>query len=550
MASPQTDVTPEVDAVVVGAGFSGLYALHHLRDVVGLRTVVVEAGAGVGGTWYWNRYPGARCDSESHYYSYSFSPELEQEWEWSSRYPEQPEILAYLEHVADRFDLRRDIRLSTRVMGATWHGSSGRWHVATDAGPDLRARYLVAAVGCLSSANVPDLPGLDRFAGAWYHTGAWPPEGVDLAGARVGLIGTGSSGIQAGPVIADQAAHLTVFQRTPNFSVPARNAPLGPEETARVKAEYRAIRDRARRSVGGYPFDPSDRSAMDDTPEARQALYEALWAEGGFRFLYGSYYDLLLDEESNETAAAFIRAKIREIVTDPATAEKLCPKGYPYATKRPPIDTGYFEMFNRDNVTLVDLQETPLVEVTASGVRTTTEEHALDVLVLATGFDAMTGSLLRMDIRGRNGLRLADAWAEGPRSYLGIQVAGFPNLFVITGPGSPSVLVNMPVAIEQHVEWIGAAIRHLEESGRTTMEPSVEAQDRWVDHVNALAARTLYPRADSWYLGANIPGKQRVFMPYVAGFARYAQQCERVVEEGYDGFVFGEPEPVAPAAVD
>ena len=549
MASPQTDATLEVDAVVVGAGFSGLYALHHLRDVVGLRTVVLEAGAGVGGTWYWNRYPGARCDSESHYYSYSFSPKLEQEWEWSSRYPEQPEILGYLEHVADRFDLRRDIRLSTRVAGATWDGPTERWQVATDAGLHLRARYFVAAVGCLSSANVPDLPGLDRFEGTWYHTGAWPREGVELADKRVGLIGTGSSGIQAGPVIAAQAAHLTVFQRTPNYSVPARNSPLSPEETARVKAEYRAIRDRARRSVGGYPFDPSDRSAVEDTPEARQALYEALWAEGGFKFLYGSYYDLLLDEHSNETAAAFIRAKIREIVKEPATAEKLCPKGYPYATKRPPIDTGYFEMFNRDNVTLVDLQETPMVEVITAGVRTTAEEHAVDVLVLATGFDAMTGSLLRMDIRGGDGLRLADAWAEGPRTYLGIQVAGFPNLFVITGPGSPSVLVNMPVAIEQHVEWIGAAIRHLEESGQATMEPSVEAQDRWVDHVNALAARTLYPRADSWYLGANIPGKQRVFMPYVAGFARYVQQCERVVEQGYDGFVLTGPDTAA-AAVD
>lgn len=543
------DAGGEIDAVVVGAGFSGLYALHYLRDVLGLRTVVFEAGDGVGGTWFWNRYPGARCDSESHYYSYSFSPELEQEWEWSSKYPEQPEILRYLNHVADRFELRRDIRLSTRVSSATWDESAGRWEVTTESGEVVRAQYFVSAVGCLSSANVPDIPGLDRFEGEWYHTGAWPHEGVDFAGKRVGLIGTGSTGIQATPVIAAEADHLTVFQRTPNYSVPARNAPLTPEETARVKAEYRAIREKARRSVGGYPFDPSNRSALEDTPEARQALYEALWAEGGFKFLYGSYFDLLINEESNETAAEFIRSKIREIVKDPETADKLCPKGYPYATKRPPIDTGYFETFNRDNVSLVDLQETPIVELTAHGVRTTAEEHPIDLLVLATGFDAMTGSLLRMNISGRDGVRLADVWAEGPRTYLGLQVAGFPNFFVITGPGSPSVLVNMPVAIEQHVEWVGEAIRHLREHDLATMEPTLEAQNAWVDQVNAMADFTLYPQANSWYLGANIPGKKRVFMPYVGGFARYEDQCKEVVEHGYEGFVFagGERAP-APAA--
>ena len=535
-AGPAGGVTRELDAVIVGAGFSGLYMLHRARDVLGLDVRVYEAAAGVGGTWYWNRYPGARCDSESYYYSYSFSEELEQEWEWTSKYPEQPEILRYLNHVADRFDLRRDIELSTRVTSAVFDESAARWLVETDAGDRVSAQFLISAVGCLSAANIPQIAGLDRFGGDWHHTGAWPSGGVDFTGKRVGLIGTGSTGIQATPVIAAQARHLTVFQRTPNYTVPARNAPLAPDRAREIKAGYREIRRKARDSFAGFPFDPSSRSALDVTPEERQAIFEELWEEGGFKFLYGSFYDLLLNEEANESAAEFIRSKIRELVKDPAVAEKLCPVDHPYGSKRPPIDTDYFETFNRDNVTLVDIRESPIVEITPRGIRTAAGEHELDVIVFATGFDAMTGSLLRIDIRGVGGRRLRDAWAAGPRSYLGLQVAGFPNLFTITGPGSPSVLSNMPVSIEQHVEWIADCIAYLRQRGVARIEATPEAEEAWVDHVRELAEHTLFMKASSWYLGANVPGKKRVFMPYVGGVAAYRQRCDDIARRGYPGF--------------
>jgi len=529
----------DFDAVIVGAGFSGLYMLYRLRDVLGLSARVYEAGDGVGGTWYWNRYPGARCDSESFYYCYSFSRELEQEWTWSSKYPEQPEILSYLEHVADRFDLKRDITLSTRVTGATFREGDGSWEVRTDDGAVVTARYLISAVGCLSAANVPPIPGLERFEGSWYHTGAWPHEGVDFSGRRVALIGTGSTGIQATPVIAAEADHLTVFQRTPNYSVPARNFLMSDEATREIKASYPEIRRKARESFGGFPYDRSERSALADSPEEREALYERLWAEeGGFKFIYGSYNDLLINQAANDTAAEFIRGKIREIVKDPEVAETLAPKDYPYGTKRPPIDTHYFETFNRDNVTLVDLRRTPITEITATGVRTTDGDYEVDIIVFATGFDAMTGSLLRIDPEGRAGTPLATAWEGGPVTYLGLQVAGYPNLFLITGPGSPSVLTNMPLAIEQHVEWIADCIAFMREHGWTTVEATEDAQGAWVDIVRDVAEVTLFHKANSWYLGANIPGKKRVFMPYVGGFAPYREHCEEVAAEGYRGFAF------------
>jgi cation diffusion facilitator CzcD-associated flavoprotein CzcO len=530
--------SPDLDAVVVGAGFSGLYMLHRLRDVLGLSVRVYEGAEGVGGTWYWNRYPGARCDSESYYYSYSFSEELEQEWVWSTKYPEQPEIVRYLEHVADRFDLRRDIWLGTRVTSAVFRDEADCWEIHTDRGETVTARFFISAVGCLSAASVPKIPGLDRFEGAWYHTAAWPHEGVDFSGQRVGIIGTGSTGIQATPVIAEEAGHLWVFQRTPNYSVPARNLPLSPEQTGQIKANYREIRRKARASFAGFPYDPSDKSAMDVTAEERQATYERLWAEeGGFKFIYGSYNDLLFNQEANDTAAEFIRSKIRHIVKDPAVADKLTPRDYPYGTKRPPIDTGYFETFNRDNVTLVDLREAPLTEATAAGLRTAAAEYGLDIIVFATGFDAMTGSLLRIDVRGLDGRSLKEKWESGPITYLGVQVAGFPNMFVITGPGSPSVLTNMPLAIEQHVEWIGDCISYVLHRGLTRVEATEGAEEGWVDHVRRVAEATLFPKADSWYLGANIPGKKRVFMPYVGGFAPYRQRCEEVAADGYAGFV-------------
>src|SRR5262245_20310818 len=525
-----------LDVAIIGAGFAGLYALHRFRDVLGLAARVYETGDGVGGTWYWNRYPGARCDSESFYYSYSFSEELEQEWRWSSRYPEQPEILAYLNHVADRFDLRRDIELGSKVVSARYDDAAARWEVTTERGERISAAFVVTAVGCLSAANVPEIPGRDGFRGAWYHTGAWPHERVDFSGKRVGLIGTGSSGIQATPVIAAEAAHLTVFQRTPNYSVPTRNARLRPEEWARIKREYRAIRKKTRETHAGFPYDPVERSAFDVSDERRLAIYEQLWAEGGFTFLWGSFRDLLRDKRANHTAAEFIRSKIREIVTDPETAEKLCPTDHPYGSKRPPIDTDYYVTFNRPNVSLVDIRRSPIVEITPEGIRTTDATYALDAIVFATGFDAMTGSLLRIDIRGAGGLRLAEKWAAGPRTYLGLQVAGFPNLFTITGPGSPSVLLNMPVAIEQHVDWISDCIEHMVAKGFRTIEARTDAEDAWVEHVNEVAKQTLCYEAKSWYLGANVPGKPRVFMPYVGGQPLYREKCQAVASSGYAGF--------------
>ena len=524
------------DALVIGAGFSGIYQLLCLRDRLGLSVQVLEAGAGVGGTWYWNRYPGARCDSESHSYCYSFSDELMREWEWSERYPGPPEILRYLNHVADRFDLKRNIRFNTRVTAAHYDETANLWRVSTDAGEVLTAQFLITAVGCLSSANIPNIPGLETFGGRWYHTGQWPHEGVDFTGKRVGLIGTGSTGIQAAPVIAETAAHLTVFQRTANYSVPARNAPLTPEFKHYVKENTAEIRQVMHSSANGHPWPIADRSALETSPEERQALYEAAWETGGLRFR-ATFRDLVIDNAANDTAAAFIRNKIREIVKDPATAAKLSDFDHPYAAKRPPIDTDYFETFNRDNVALVDVRAEPIDRITSRGIRTRDAEYPLDTIVFATGFDGMTGSLTRMDIRGRNGLSLTKAWAAGPRNYLGLQVAGFPNLFTVTGPGSPSVLCNMPVAIEQHVEWITDCIAHMRQHGLKRIEPNDEAVDSWVAQVNAAANATLLPQAKhSWYLGAIIPGKPRVFMPYAGGMAHYRKICADVAARNYEGF--------------
>jgi cation diffusion facilitator CzcD-associated flavoprotein CzcO len=529
----------DFDTVVIGAGFAGLYALHKFRDDLNMRVRVYETGDGVGGTWYWNRYPGARCDSESYYYCYSFSPELAQEWQWSGRYPEQPEIERYLNHVADRFDLRRDIQLSTRVTAAAFDDSANRWEIRTDHDDTVTARFLVTAVGCLSAPNVPDILGLDGFEGDVYFTGTWPREGVDFTGKRVALIGTGSSGIQATPPIAAEADYLTVFQRTPNFSLPARHRPFLPEHQARIKGNYDDIFAATRTSFAGFPFSPIDRTTMSVSAEEREEILEGLWAEGGFKFLWGGFSDLLIDPDANEIASEFIRSKIRETVEDPHTAELLCPKGYPYGAKRPPIDTDYYETFNRDNVSLVDISETPIESITPTGLRTAVAEYELDAIVFATGFDAMTGPLLRIDIRGAGGVRLADAWSTGPRTLLGIQVAGFPNMFTITGPGSPSVLMNMPVAIEYHVNWIAECIEYMREHGWTRVAASEPAQDAWVEHVAEVGRASLFGRANSWYVGANIPGKPRVVMPYAGGQPSYRERCTAVRDSGYEGFEFG-----------
>lgn len=524
----------DFDAVIVGAGLSGLYMLHRLRGL-GLSARVYEAGSGVGGTWYWNRYPGARCDIESMDYSYSFSDELQQEWRWSERYAGQPEILRYINHVADRFDLRRDIQFNTRVTAAVFDETPQRWGVTTDGGDNVSARFCIMAAGCLSTAQVPNLKGLETFTGRWYHTGNWPHEGVDFTGQRVGVIGTGASGIQSIPIIARQAAHLFVFQRTPNFTIPAWNGPLDPEHERRLKANYAEHRRKNRESRAGFVVPVGEKPALEATPDERECAYEARWARGGFGFT-SAFADIGTNRDANETAAAFVRAKIRAIVRDPAVAEALSPQDHPIGTKRLPLDTDYYDTFNRDNVTLVDIRNAPIETITPTGLRTRDTAYALESIVFATGFDAMTGTLLNMDIRGRDGGTLKEKWAAGPRTYLGVAVAGFPNLFIITGPGSPSVLSNMIVSIEQHVDWIADCIAYLYAHDLTGIEATVEAEDAWVAHVNEVADTTLYPLANSWYVGANIPGKPRVFMPYVGGVGTYRQKCDAVAANGYEGF--------------
>jgi cyclohexanone monooxygenase len=527
-----------LDAVVVGAGFAGLYMLHRLRGL-GLSARVYEAGKGVGGTWYWNRYPGARCDVESMDYSYSFSEELQQEWHWTEHYAAQPEILRYANHVADRFDLCRDIQFETRITSAVFDEAADRWTVETDRGDRVSARFCIMATGCLSDAQVPDFEGIETFEGRWYHTGRWPHEGVDFTGRRVGVIGTGSSAIQSIPIIARQAAHLFVFQRTPNFSMPAQNAPLDPEYERWVKEHYADFRRQARESRVGFVVERSGDSALAVAAEEREREYEKRWQRGGLGFS-AAYTDLLTSQEANDTAAEFFRAKIRAIVRDPAVADLLSPRTYPLGTKRLCVDTGYYATFNRDNVTLVDVSRAPIEAITPTGLRTGGVEYAVDDLVFATGFDAMTGALLNIDIRGRGGRRLQEAWADGPRIYLGIAVAGFPNLFTITGPGSPSVLSNMIVSIEQHVDWITDCLVYLRKHGHATIEATAEAQEAWVQHVNDVGNLTLYPRAPSWYMGANIPGKPRVFMPYIGGVGVYREKCDEVAAKGYEGFALGD----------
>jgi cyclohexanone monooxygenase len=469
-------------------------------------------------------------------YSFSFSAELEQEWTWTEKYPTQPEILRYVEHVAERFDLKRDITFDTRVTNATYNDERHRWTVLTDTGEDIDAQYLIMATGCLSVSKAPEVPGAERFGGPIYHTGHWPHEGVDLTGLRVAVIGTGSSGIQSIPTFAEQASELTVFQRTPNFSMPAGNRPLTDAEIAAMKARYPEFRQRQRESAFGVPVEVATKSAFDVADEERTAAYQAGWDAGNLVAILGSYTDTLTNKAANDTAAEFIRSKIRSIVKDPEIAETLSPRSFPFGTKRPCLDTGYYDTFNKEHVTLVDIRKTPLVEITETGVRTSEAEYEVDAIVFATGFDAMTGALLAVDIRGRDGVSLREKWAEGPRTYLGLGIAGFPNLFTITGPSSPSVLSNMVVSIEQHVDWITGCIEYLRERDIVEIEPTVEAEDGWVEHVEEVGNMTLFPTADSWYMGSNVPGKPRVFMAYIGGVGVYRQKCDEVAANGYEGF--------------
>jgi cyclohexanone monooxygenase len=511
-----------------------MYMLHKLRGM-GLNAHVFEAGSGVGGTWFWNRYPGARVDIESQEYSFSFSKELEEEWEWSERYAPQGELLDYANHIADRFDLRRDISLNTRVESARYDDQAGLWRIMTDHGDTIEARYCVMATGCLSAAKTPDIPGAGTFKGLTLSTATWP-EDVDLSGKRVGIIGTGSSGIQTITTIAPQVGELFVFQRTPNYSVPAHNGPLDPAVREDWLANREDYRQQQRESgIGIVTLEASEELALEQSEEDRLREFERRWAKGGF-CVGAPYADTGVDPAANKLLADFVAGKVREIVKDPETADLLIPKTYPFGTKRLVVDTGYFEVYNQDNVHLVDLNKTPIETITETGLRTSERDYEFDVLIYAIGFDAMTGALERIDIRGRDGLKLKDKWAGGPLTYLGLTVSGFPNMFMITGPGSPSVLSNMIVSIEQHVDWIADCIHDMSDRQLTVVEATPEAEAEWVAHVNEVAAETLYLQANSWYLGANVPGKPRVFMPYVGGVGVYREVCDDVAANDYKGF--------------
>jgi cyclohexanone monooxygenase len=526
--------TKTVDVAVVGAGLAGLYMTHKLVNL-GYSVQGLERGPGVGGTWYWNTYPGARCDVESVDYSYSFSRELEQDWEWTERFPTQPELLKYINHVADRFDLRSRYAFGTHIVRAEFDEQTKKWTVTAADGQAWTAKYVVMASGSLSTGQTPDIPGIDSFQGPTYHTSQWPAGGADFTGLKVAILGTGSSGVQAIPMVARQAKHLTVLQRTPNYVLPARNRQLSKDELASIKADYRARRALARRSQGGVAAEPPTLSAFDVSETERNDAFETAWLKGG-TVMTQVFKDTGRDEEANALLSEFLRGKIREAVIDPETAEKLVPTGYPFGAKRPCVGTDYYETFNRDNVSLIDIKSDQILEFTPGGIRFASGEQEFDAVIFATGFDAITGPMTAVDIRGTGGQRVVDKWADGPHAYLGLGMNGFPNLFMVTGPGSPSVLSNMMVSIEQHIEWIADAIEHVETGGHSTIEPSEEAERQWGQIVNDVAAKTLYMRGNSWYNGANIPGKARVFMLYAGGAKNYRDICNEVAADGYRGF--------------
>lgn len=534
-----------VDALVVGAGFAGIYALKKLRDDLGLEVVAIEAGETAGGTWYWNRYPGARCDSDGHMYCYSFDEDLLQEWEIQGKYPTQPELLKYLNHVVDRFDLRRSISFNTHVDSATYDEVTDQWHVRTRDGATYTATYFIPCVGTLSIAKyVPNLPGINRFRGVWCHTADWH-DGFSFEGKRVAVVGTGSSGVQSIPVLAEQAKHLYVFQRTAQFSLPARHETVDAEFYRVVKQQYDQIWETARTSAGGFPWQHNGRRAIDDTPEDRERTLEALYAEGGLKFAVGNYRDITYNLESNNYVSDFLRRKIRERVEDPATAEKLIPQ-HPFMSRRAILDTNYFEAFNRDNVTLVDVNSDPIIEVTASGIRTASAEHEVDLIVFATGFDAVTGPFRGIDIRGRGGRTLSDAWVNGPRTYLGVQTAGFPNMFLVAGPGA--TVGNLPLTIETHVDWLADAIGFLRDRDGSSLEASPSKQDEWTEHITRIAESSVMKYADSWYNGSNIPGKARAFLFYIGHFGKYRHMLAQCAANGYPGFLIDGSAAVTPEA--
>lgn len=523
-----------LDVVVVGAGFAGMYLLHRLRGM-GFSVRVVEAGAGVGGTWYWNRYPGARVDIESMQYSYQFDDALQQEWEWTEKYSPQPELLKYAEHVADRFDLCRNITFNTRITSAVYDEAESRWTLTSQQGEVLSARFCIMATGCLSSPNWPRFKGLERFSGAVYHTAEWPHEPVSFKGQRVALIGTGSSAIQSLPVIAAEASRVTVFQRTPNYSIPAHNAPTDKARVAAVKADYKSLRARAKQNFPAIDGDYNKVSALDVSAQEREAIFEQRWQVGGLMFS-GAFGDLLQNSDSNDHAAEFVRNKIRATVNDSDVAEQLCPENI-IGGKRLCVDTNYYATYNEEHVELVSVKDDPIEKITSQGIVAHGREFPVDAIVMATGFDAMTGALTKVDIRGRNDASLKDRWAHGPSSYLGLAMADFPNLFTVTGPGSPSVFTNMLPSIEQHVEWITDCLNYARTNNYSSIEAEHEAENAWWSHCQEVVTTGLKSTTNSWYLGANVEGKARVFMPYFGGFPAYCEKCEDVVANDYEGFL-------------
>lgn len=531
-----TQATDQFDAIIIGAGVAGLYQLYRLREL-GLSVRVYEAGTGVGGTWYWNRYPGARFDSESYTYGYSFSEELLQEWDWSEHFAGQPETERYLNHVADKFDLRRDIRLSTRVGAAAYDEAAQCWQVQTDTGERAQARFLITAIGVLSAPYIPDFAGRESFTGPSFHTGQWPKEPLDFSDKRVCVIGTGATAVQLITEVAKNVGQLTVFQRTPNYCAPLRNGPIDPEAQQKIKASYPEIFKRCRETFAGFLHDFDTRSALEVSEEERLARYEELWAQPGFAKWFGNFGDTMSDLKANATMTEFVRNKIRERVNDPLIAEKLVPKDHPWGTKRVPLESGYYEAYNRDNVLLVDLNETPIESITPKGIKTSDAEYECDVIVYATGFDAVTGAFNQIDIRGVGGRTLKDKWADGPRTYLGLQTAGFPNLFTVVGPHNGATFCNIPRCIEQNVEWVTDCLRHMRAHEYAQIVATPEAEDDWTAHVNEVAEGTILLDTPSWFVGANIPGKKRTFLMYAGGSPAYRQKCDEVAERGYAGFV-------------
>ena len=526
----------DVDVVVVGAGFSGLYLLYRLRKA-GFSTRVFERGGDVGGTWYWNRYPGARCDVESLQYSYSFDEQLQQDWHWPEKFSAQPDILAYANHVADRFNLKKDIEFNVEVKASRFDENLKTWKITTNTGEEIDAQYFIMATGCISTTQIPNIKGLSDYVGNTFHTGDWPHEEVDFSGQSIAVIGTGSSGIQSIPVLAKQAKKLTVFQRTPNYSIPSQNEPMTKKYERSWKDVYSERRKEMRYSAHGSLKDLNDVPALSVDEDQRQELYTKRWAIGGTGFL-GSFNDLLTNADANYTAAEYVRQQIKRVVNDKETAEILCPRSYPIGTKRICIDTGYFETYNRENVKLVDISKKPIQRLVADGIVVDDQLHPFDSIIFATGFDAMTGSIFNVDIKGRDGLALKDKWNAGPKTYLGLMSVSFPNLFMITGPGSPSVKSNMIMSIEQHVDLVTETLLTMRSKGLSVVEPELEAENKWVDHVQEVANKTLFPQANSWYMGANIPGKPRLFMPYIGGVGAYRQICEEIVANNYRGFKF------------